>query len=122
MTTLSNAELQTVMLNLYPKRKVVRFDEEIHEHNYQIDEDEPLFEQPMILSENNEGVRKWKIALILSIASLILFSSFFLNFVDELCITKNISVFDEKGEPKLMLLACIGIVLFLFNRLILGIL
>ena len=121
MVTLSNAELQTVMLNLYPKRKVVRFEDEVTEHSFHTEEEEPSFEHIHTHIEN-EGSRKWKIALILSVASLLLFSSFFLNFVDELCITKNISVFDEKGEPKLMLLTCIGIVLFLFNRLILGIL
>ena len=108
-------QVKTIMLNMYPKKRdlpqAVPEDEEIPS---------PLFhQQPFMASEGLTGdkqVNKWMFSAIIAATCVFLFSSFFLDFVDEICMKRDTTAFNSKGDPKLQLIIVIFTIILLLTR------
>lgn len=116
---MSDKQVKEIMLNLYPKKKMIPVEEEDENPT-------PYYElQQKMLDESSKGffsdnkeIDKWIFSSILAGISVFLFSSFFLDFVDDVCMKKDISAFNSKGEPKMRLSLTIFIILVLITRVV----
>ena len=102
-------QVKNIMLNMYPKKRVVEDEGEvvIQEHpqyNYQGD------------NKENKEHKKWMFSAIIAGVCVFLFSSFFLDFVDEICMKRDTSAFNSKGEPRLYLVVTIFTIILLITR------
>jgi hypothetical protein len=106
-------QVKNIMLNMYPKRKVPLPSNPEDEEDIQITQ-----EQPFIHPENrkNKITDKWMFSAIIAAVCVFLFSSFFLDFVDDICMKRDTSAFNSKGEPKLHLIAVIFTIILLLTR------
>jgi hypothetical protein len=105
-------QVKNIMLNMYPKRKVPIEEEEIPSPVYQ---DQQLLEQNSLLSGDKQ-VNKWMFSAIIAAVCVFLFSSFFLDFVDDICMKRDTTAFNSKGDPKLHLIAVIFTIILLLTR------
>ncbi len=129
-TRLSDEQLKNIMISMYPKKdpesfkkqQEIIFPSEVEENeDLFIDSiEEPQQYQESVKHDTKTSKKKWTYSIIIAFVSVMLFSSFVLNILDDMCIKKNINVFDEKGEPTFSLLICIFLVLVLTNRFILN--
>ena len=101
-------QVKNIMLNMYPKRKVTL------PSNPEEDEEPQIYQQPLI--QDNKLTDKWIFSAIIAAVCVFLFSSFFLDFVDEICMKRDTSAFNSKGEPKLYLIAVIFTIILLLTR------
>jgi len=101
-------QVKNIMLNMYPKRKVPL------PSNPEEDEEPQIYHQPLI--QDNKLTDKWMFSAIIAAVCVFLFSSFFLDFVDEICMKRDTSAFNSKGEPKLYLIAVIFTIILLLTR------
>ena len=101
-------QVKNIMLNMYPKRKVPL------PSNPEEDEEPQIYQQPLI--QDNKLTDKWIFSAIIAAVCVFLFSSFFLDFVDEICMKRDTSAFNSKGEPKLYLIAVIFTIILLLTR------
>ena len=79
------------------------------------------FVHPVIKKEQTQitlNIRKWLFALMISIFSVFLFSGFFLSFIDDVCMKKEMYLFDANGSPKPMLLIILFVILICFSRIL----
>lgn len=106
----------------FKKQQEIIFPSEVEENeDLFIDSiEEPQQYQESVKHDTKTSKKKWTYSIIIAFVSVMLFSSFVLNILDDMCIKKNINVFDEKGEPTFSLLICIFLVLVLTNRFILN--
>jgi hypothetical protein len=115
--SLSNEQSKQIMLNMFPKRQ-----EPVQQPQYQ----QPRFQYPSVMFDQMDSynkistnIKKWYIAIIISMFAVFLLSSFSLNFIDEFCAKQNIEAFDYKGDPKTMLTGVLFLFLFAFSRIVL---
>lgn len=106
---MSSDQVKNIMLNMYPKRKVSSIPEE-DENNVIISQETPF------VNTKNKMNDKWLFSAIIAGISVFLFSSFFLDFVDDICMKRDTSAFNSKGEPKLYLIAVIFTIILLLTR------
>jgi hypothetical protein len=119
--SLSNEQSKQIMLNMFPKRQ----SQSQPQPQYQ----QPRFQYPQYptamfdqmdgYNKISTNIKKWYIAIIISIFAVFLLSSFSLNFIDEFCAKQNIEAFDYKGDPKTMLTSVLFLFLFAFSRIVL---
>ena len=109
-------QVKNIMLNMYPKRKAPLPSEE-DEVPSPIYEDHPMMkpEQNSFLSGDKQ-VNKWMFSAIIAGICVFLFSSFFLDFVDEICMKRDTTAFNSKGDPKIHLIAVIFTIILLLTR------
>ena len=103
-------QVKNIMLNMYPKRKAPLPSNP--------EDEEGIQEQPFIHPENrkNKITDKWMFSAIIAAVCVFLFSSFFLDFVDDICMKRDTSAFNSKGEPKIHLVAVIFTIILLLTR------
>ena len=107
-------QVKNIMLNMYPKRKVPIASEEEEIPS-------PIY-HPMMREERNgflsgdKQVNKWMFSAIIAGICVFLFSSFFLDFVDEICMKRDTTAFNSKGDPKVHLIAVIFTIILLLTR------
>jgi len=113
---LTDEQLRNVMLNLYPQKenstetsKIMDEPQEQHDH----------FIHPYIQQESKNGAnkKKWIFSIILSSLATLLSSQFFITFLDEFCLKKDISILDENGNPKIFLMLGLFLFLLILNRI-----
>ena len=134
MADVNNKQLRNLMINMYPNKihttnlKDINFNSQNIPHipkntsKIQISEDSlnPDFTSVKLLkNRGDEGLKKWGISLIFTIISVFIFSELFLSFLDDICMNKDVSIFDINGKPKLMLTVCISLFLIIFTRIML---
>jgi hypothetical protein len=104
-------QAKNIMLNLYPKR-VIPQEQMIQE------EEETVTQQPHYEEFNDTGkmTDKWIYSAIIGGISVFLFSSFFLDVIDDICMKRDTSAFNSKGDPKFTLIIVIFIVITLVSR------
>jgi len=122
---MNRTSVREIMLNAYPKKIIV--EEEINEvaagnASNNLAYTQQRYAQKKIPLDNSNGKKKWILALIISSVSVFLFSSFFLTFVDDICMKKEISLFDINGKPKTTLIITIFLILLIFTRICFSIL
>ena len=100
-------QVKNIMLNMYPKRRVPVEEEE-----------EPIFQEPINYGQlkDNKVTDKWMFSAIIAAICVFLFSSFFLDFVDDICMKRDTSAFNSKGEPRLNLIIVIFTIILLLTR------
>jgi len=116
---MNRTSVREIMLNAYPKKIIV--EEEINEvaagnASNNLAYTQQRYAQKKIPLDNSNGKKKWILALIISSVSVFLFSSFFLTFIDDICMKKEISLFDINGKPKTTLIISIFLILLIFTR------
>ena len=107
--------VKNAMLSLYPKRKFpVPSDPEMDE-----EPERQEFIHPVMLKnknvENTMG-KKWFFSAIIAGISVFLFSSFFLDVIDDICMRRDTTVFNASGDPKIGLIVVIFTIIFLITR------
>jgi hypothetical protein len=122
---MNRTSVREIMLNAYPKKIIV--EEEINEvaagnASNNLVYTQQRYAQKKIPLDNSNGKKKWILALIISSVSVFLFSSFFLTFIDDICMKKEISLFDINGKPKTTLIITIFLILLIFTRICFSIL
>jgi len=122
---MNRTSVREIMLNAYPKKIIV--EEEINEvaagnASNNLAYTQQRYAQKKIPLDNSNGKKKWILALIISSVSVFLFSSFFLTFIDDICMKKEISLFDITGKPKTTLIITIFLILLIFTRICFSIL
>jgi hypothetical protein len=122
---MNRTSVREIMLNAYPKKIIV--EEEINEvaagnASNNLAYTQQRYAQKKIPLDNSNGKKKWILALIISSVSVFLFSSFFLTFIDDICMKKEISLFDINGKPKTTLIITIFLILLIFTRICFSIL
>lgn len=65
----------------------------------------------------SKNTKKWMFSLLISIFSVFLFSSFFLSFIDNVCMRQELYLFDANGTPKPILLIILFVILLCFSRI-----
>ena len=144
MTEVNNKAVRDLMLNLYPSKDTVevsghqinastgnRRDSDIpNEHSEspknrirstQIGTYNDTFIHPYLKKQQAEmsvNLRKWVFALMISIFSVFLFSGFFLSFIDDVCMKKEVYLFESNGSPKPTLLIILFVILISFSRIL----
>ena len=146
MTEVNNKAVRDLMLNLYPSKDTVqvsghqvnastrhRRDSEVpdsDEHgdspklrirSTQIATHNDTFIHPYLKKQQSEmsaNLRKWVFALMISIFSVFLFSGFFLSFIDDVCMKKEVYLFESNGSPKPTLLIILFVILISFSRIL----
>ena len=122
---MNRTSVREIMLNAYPKKIIV--EEEVNEvatgnTSNNLVYSQQRYTQNKIPLDNSNGKKKWILALIISSVSVFLFSSFFLTFIDDICMKKEISLFDINGKPKTTLIITIFLILLIFTRICFSIL
>ena len=122
---MNRTSVREIMLNAYPKKIIV--EEEINEvaagnASNNLAYTQQRYAQKKIPLDNSNGKKKWILALIISSVSVSLFSSFFLTFIDDICMKKEVSLFDINGKPKTTLIITIFLILLIFTRICFSIL
>jgi|688.fasta_scaffold179082_3 hypothetical protein len=144
MTEVNNKAVRDLMLNLYPSKDTVKVsghqinastdnhrDSDIpNEHGEspkhrtrltQIGTYNDTFVHPYLKKQQKEmsvNLKKWVFALMISIFSVFLFSGFFLSFIDDVCMKKEVYLFDSNGSPKPTLLIILFVILISFSRIL----
>jgi hypothetical protein len=130
MTEINNKELRNLMINVYPKNipsnhiqglGTQNIDEiNVSKNKSRIELSTENYTHPVIIKSKRESdidLRKWIISLLFAIVSVFVFSEIFLSFLDDICIIKDVSVFDINGKPKFILISFIFIFLLIFTRI-----
>jgi hypothetical protein len=130
MTEINNKELRNLMINVYPKNipsnqlqclgNPSEDDLNISKNKSRIELRSENYTHPVIIKSKRESdidLRKWIISLLFAIVSVFVFSEIFLSFLDDICIIKDVSVFDINGKPKFILISFIFIFLLIFTRI-----
>jgi len=105
-------QVKNIMLNMYPKKEPQYIEEGENELP------EPSFQHPIMMKSDNIEIKKWVYAGLIGAISVFLFSSFFLDFVDEICMKRDTSAFNSSGDPKMILILTIFVILTLISRTI----
>ena len=107
-----DSQVKNIMLNMYPKSQI---SEEVEVENGVV---EQHFQHPVMMMENkgNDELKKWAYAGLIGALSVFLFSSFFLDMVDELCMRRDATVFNSSGDPKVTLIIVIFTIILLITR------
>jgi len=105
-------QVKNIMLNMYPKKEPQYIEEGENELP------EPSFQHPIMMKSDNIEIKKWADAGLIGAISVFLFSSFFLDFVDEICMKRDTSAFNSSGDPKMILILTIFVILTLISRTI----
>lgn len=125
MNTLSDEKTKDIMLKLYPnqtpnKTSNSQRDEERVSVRQQLPHFRPNSSAPPFMAQQIKKTstvsKKWYISLALAGLSVLLFSSFSLNFLDDICSRKNIEAFDKKGDPNPLLLLILFTFLVIVSR------
>jgi hypothetical protein len=108
-------DVKNIMLNLYPKRTVPI------PSNPDIDEEPERqeFVHPVMLRDTDESSnisKKWFFSAIIAGISVFLFSSFFLDVIDDICMRRDTTVFNSRGDPKMTLIIVIFTIILLITR------
>jgi hypothetical protein len=106
-------DVKNVMLNLYPKRPIPS-DPELDEEPERRD-----FIHPVMLKNKNTSDnmgKKWFFSAIIAGISIFLFSSFFLDVIDDICMRRDTTVFNASGDPKISLIIVIFTIILLITR------
>jgi hypothetical protein len=132
MTEINNKELRNLMINVYPKNMPstnitgheIRSTDELNvsKNKSRIELSTENYTHPVIIKSKRESdidLKKWIISLLFSIVSVFVFSEIFLSFLDDICIIKDVSIFDINGKPKFILISFIFIFLLIFTRIML---
>jgi hypothetical protein len=132
MTEINNKELRNLMINVYPKNmpstnitghEIRNTDElNISKNKSRIELSTENYTHPVIIKSKRESdidLKKWIISLLFAIVSVFVFSEIFLSFLDDICIIKDVSIFDINGKPKFILISFIFIFLLIFTRIML---
>jgi len=105
-------QVKNIMLNMYPKKRVLQpsnpEEEEIPSPMFQ--------EHPLTNRGGDKQLNKWMFSAIIAASCVFLFSSFFLDFVDEICMKRDTTAFNSKGDPKLHLIFVIFTIILLLTR------
>jgi hypothetical protein len=101
-------QVKNIMLNMYPKRRVP----------VEQEQEEPMIQEPVNYGQikDNKVTDKWMFSAIIASICVFLFSSFFLDFVDDICMKRDTSAFNSKGEPRLNLIIVIFTIILLLTR------
>lgn len=143
MTEVNNKAVRDLMLNLYPSKDTVqvsghkinatRRNDETDDitqnirhsakklNTTQIGTHNDTFIHPYLKKQQTEmstNLKKWVFALMISIFSVFLFSGFFLSFIDDVCMKKEVYLFESNGSPKPTLLIILFIILISFSRIL----
>jgi len=99
-------QVKNIMLNMYPKRPVEQ------------EQEEPMIQEPVNYGQikDSKVTDKWMFSAIIAFACVFLFSSFFLDFVDDICMKRDTSAFNSKGEPRFNLIIVIFTIILLLTR------
>ncbi len=100
-------QVKNIMLNMYPKKRIAVSDEE---------EPEVYQEELPVQSRGNKTLDKWLFSASIAGICIFLFSSFFLDFVDDMCMKRDTTAFNSKGEPSFYLVSVIFIIILLITR------
>ena len=117
--SLSNKQTKQIMLNMFPKKQETVQQQPQYQQPRQYHHPSTMFEQINGYNVMSNNVKKWYIAIMISMFSIFLLSSFSLNFIDEFCAKQNIEAFDYKGDPKKILIITMFLFLFVFTRIVL---
>ncbi len=130
MTEINNKELRNLMINVYPKNMPltnitgheIRSTDELNisKNKSRIELSTENYTHPVIIKSKRESdidLKKWIISLLFAIVSVFVFSEIFLSFLDDICIIKDVSIFDINGKPKFILISFIFIFLLIFTRI-----
>lgn len=107
-------QVKNIMLNMYPKKEPQYIEEGENDTNLV----EQSFQHPIMMKGDNIELKKWAYAGLIGAISVFLFSSFFLDFVDEICMKRDTSAFNSSGDPKMVLILTIFVILTLISRTI----
>ena len=105
--------VKNIMLNLYPKRAVPS-DPELD-----MEPERQEFIHPVMLKNKKVGEtmgKKWFFSAIIAGISIFLFSSFFLDAIDDICMRRDTTVFNSGGDPKIGLIIVIFTIILLITR------
>jgi hypothetical protein len=105
-------QVKNIMLNMYPKKR-------IPPPSNQEEEEEipsPMFQPLTERVSGNKQLNKWMFSAIIAASCVFLFSSFFLDFVDEICMKRDTTAFNSKGDPKIHLIIVIFTIILLLTR------
>ena len=127
---MNRTSVRDIMLNAYPKKIII--EEEVNQNtagtaanNLAYSQQKYAQQQYAQVSKQNfqdNGKKKWILSLLISSISVFLFSSFFLTFIDDICMKKEVSLFDINGKPKTTLIVAIFLILLIFTRICFSIL
>ena len=144
MVEVNDKAIRDLMLNMYPQKNqkiISNFGTEVTvQSNEQDFESEPqtlnhrqvppktqiglyndTFVHPVIKRDQTQmtlNIKKWLFSLMISMFSVFLFSGFFLSFIDDVCMKKEIYFFDANGSPKSTLLIILFVILICFSRIL----
>jgi hypothetical protein len=103
-------QVKNIMLNMYPKRKAPLPSNPDDEEGAVMVQEQPFVHSKKKITD------KWMFSAIIAAVCVFLFSSFFLDFVDDICMKRDTSAFNSKGEPKLHLIVVIFTIILLLTR------
>ena len=111
--SLSNEQTKQIMLKMFPKKQEPQYQPPRIQYN------PTMFEQMNGYNKVSNNIKKWYVAIMISMFGVFLLSSFSLNFIDDFCAKQNIEAFDHKGDPKIILTSVLFLFLFVFVRIVL---
>lgn len=118
--SLTNEQSKQIMLNMFPKKQEpIREQQPVYETSHYDAYRMHMFDQMDGYNKMNNNIKKWYIAIMISLFAVFLLSSFSLNFIDEFCAKRNVEAFDYKGDPKIILIGVLFLLLFAFIRTVL---
>ena len=103
-------QVKNIMLNMYPKKEPQYIEEGENELP------EPSFQHPIMMKSDNIEIKKWAYAGLIGAISVFLFSSFFLDVIDDICMRRATTVFNSRGDPKMTLILVIFTIILLISR------
>lgn len=141
MVEVNNKAIRDMMIDLYPNEVSQKSGSQEIEINNELNENKRALNSPNIIEnmkktrisinsdnfvhpvlkrdkeQTSKNTKKWMFSLLISIFSVFLFSSFFLSFIDNVCMRQELYLFDANGTPKPILLIILFVILLCFSRI-----
>lgn len=144
MVEVNDKAIRDLMLNMYPQKNqksTSKFGTEvtIQSNDEDFGSEPPIFNHQQVPPKTQIGlyndtfvhpvikrdqtqmtsnIKKWLFSLMISMFSVFLFSGFFLSFIDDVCMKREIYFFDANGSPKPTLLIILFVILICFSRIL----
>jgi len=127
MGILSKDQVKSILVDIYPNEFNFIQDEDNQQPIYprvtqttEILDDQNVFNHPFyqrFKKKENTNIKKWIAAILLSLFATFIFSNIFIGFLDDLCMKKDVNIFDYQGNPKLIVIAILFGILLSLNRI-----
>jgi hypothetical protein len=127
MGILSKDQIKSILVDIYPNKFNDLEFEDSYDNNRlhvtktsQILNDQDVFNHPYyqrFKKKDNINIKKWIAAIFLSLFATFIFSNVFIGFLDDLCMKKDVNIFDYQGNPKIIVIVVLFGLLLSLNRI-----